>query len=473
MKTECNSGAIEFQALGKREVVADFEGGTITSDGGMLLLAEVERGRGIIRGFSKCFKDHRDPERIEHSVEALMAQRIYALAQGYEDVNDHETLRRDPLLALAAGKADPTGQDRGRARDKGCPLAGKSALNRLELTPADATASSRYQKIVCDGEAVDLFFVELFLSAHAAPPEEITIDVDATEDILHGMQEGRFFHGYYGTYCYLPLYIFCGDFMLCARLRPSNIDASAGTADELKRIVARIRQSWPETRITIRGDSGFAREEIMAWCESEKVQYVLGLAQNKRLNREIAPLLAEAKEEHGRTGQAARRFKDFNYRTLKKTWSRERRVVAKAEHLEKGANPRFIVTSVPSGETAGRELYEKVYCARGEMENRIKEQQLDMFADRTSCATMRANQLRLYQASVAYALVSELRRLGLKGTEMERAQSGTIRLKLLKIGAQIRVSVRRVWLRLSSACPYQALVRTVVENIRKIYPLRV
>jgi hypothetical protein len=473
MKTECTSRTIQFQALGSREVVADFGGGQVSSDAGALLLGEVNRASGIIESFAACFTDHRKADRIEHGVGQLIGQRVYALALGYEDLNDHEKLRQDPLLAALAGKIDPTGGDRRRPRDKGNPLAGKSTLNRLELTPEDATAQSRYQKIVYDGGKIDRFFMDLFLNAHERPPEEIVLDPDATDDPLHGEQEGRFFNGYYGHYCYLPLYIFSGDFLLCARLRPSNIDPSKGALEELQRIVGQIRQRWPKVRIIIRGDSGFCREELMAWCEKEenKVDYVLGLARNKRLVEEIAPLMKEAQEEHAQSKAAARRFKEFQYQT-RKSWSRARRVIGKAEWLEKGANPRFIVTSLCEERWQARELYEKFYCARGEMENRIKEQQLDMFADRTSTGTMRANQLRLWLSSVAYVLVNELRRVGLKGTEMARAQVGTIRTKLLKIGAQIKVSVRRVWARLSSAYPLAELFEKIVNNIRAEYPMK-
>ena len=473
MKAECTTKTIRFQALGTREVVADFGGGPVSSDAGALLLGEVNRATGIIEAFAGCFTDHRDAERLEHTVMHLIGQRVYALALGYEDLNDHEKLRRDPLLAALVGKLDPTGGDRRCERDKANPLAGKSTLNRLELTPENATARSRYQKIVYDAGKIDRFFMDVFLNSHASPPEEIVLDPDATDDPLHGAQEGRFFNGYYGCYCYLPLYIFCGDFPLCARLRPSNIDPARGALEELRRIVRQIRERWPKVRIIVRGDSGFCREELMAWCEKEenKVDYVLGLAKNKRLAREIEPLLKEAQEEHAQSKAAARRFKEFQYQTLD-SWSQARRVVGKAEWLEKGANPRFIVSSLSSEQWEARELYEKFYCARGEMENRIKEQQLDRFADRTSTRTMRANQLRLWLSTAAYALMNELRRVGLKGTEMARAQMGTIRTRLLKIGAQIRISVRRVWVRLSSAYPLAELFERIVENIRTEYPMR-
>ena len=476
MTTECKDKQIEFQVSGSRPLVADFGGGQISSDGGALLLREVDRAMGFLDRFALCFTDHRDPERIEHSAAHLVAQRVYALALGYEDLNDHETLRRDPLLAALVGKPDPSGEDRARERDKGAALAGKSTLNRLELTPAGATAQSRYQKIVCDEEKVERFFVQSFLDVHASAPETITLDLDATDDPLHGNQEGRFFHAYYGGYCYLPLYVFCGDFLLASKLRPAHMDASHGALEEVQRIAAQIRESWPKVRIILRADSGFMREEIMAWCERESQEgrptdYVFGLARNSRLAQEIERQLEHARRKHLATNKPRRCFRDFRYRT-RNSWSRTRRVVGKAEWMDKGANPRFVVTSLPPQEMMARDLYEKLYCARGEMENRIKEQQLDLFADRTSAATMRANQLRLWFSSVAYVLLNHLRHAGLKGTAMEQAQVGTIRVKLLKVGALVRLSVRRVWVRLSSAWPQDALFATVVKNLRRAYPLR-
>ena len=414
--------------------------------------------------------DHRNPALVEHTVEELVGQRLYGLALGYEDLNDHDELRCDPLLATLVGKADVTGEHRVRERDTGKPLAGKSTLNRLELTLAEAGPAERYKKIAVNGEAVDRLLVDLFLQAHDQPPERIVLDLDATDDPLHGKQEGRFFHGFYGTYCYLPLYIFCGEFLLCARLRRANIDASAGAVEELERIINQIRQAWPEVRIVIRADSGFAREQIMAWCEANAVGYVLGLAKNSRLNRALARHLHEAKKLHEQTGQPARVFRDFTYRT-RTSWSRKRRVVGKAEHLSGGPNPRFVVTSLPAGEIDARALYEDHYCARGEMENRIKEQQLYLFADRTSAATMRANQLRLWFSSMAYVLMQALRRLGLQGTSMAKAQCETIRLKLLKIGAQIRITVRKVWVALASSSPYADLFARVWANLQAV-PLR-
>ena len=470
MKTECSPEQLEFHGLGRRAVIGKFDGGKITSDAGGLLLREVEKRTHIQKRLSGCFLDHRKPQFIEHPVESLIKQRVSAIALGYEDLNDHEVLRHDELLALLSDKRDPSGADRVRERDKGKALAGKSTLNRLELTPQGANKKSRYKKVVADPKAMDALLVDLFLESYSSPPKEIVIDADATDDPLHGHQEGHFFHGYYGHYCYLPLYLFCGEHLLCARLRKADQDGAAGTVEEMARIVAQIRSAWPQVRIILRGDSGFCREEIMAWCEGNQVDYVLGLAKNNRLNDAIAPEMAQARAQYEATEKPARVFKDFRYRTLD-SWSRERRVVGKAEYLAKGKNPRFIVSSLSIEEQTGRSLYEGVYCARGDMENRIKEQQLDLFADRTSTHAMRANQLRLYFSSFAYVLVQTLRRLGLEGTDLAKAQCGTIRLKLFKIGARVRVSVRKVWVSFSESYPYAELFQQVFARLQQI-PLR-
>ncbi len=453
MTTECSQFVFGFHPQKRREIRAQFDGGAITSDGGGLLLREVEKRVGMLRQFAACFTDYRNPDLIEHKVEEMVAQRVYGLALGYEDLNDHEELRNDPLLAVLIEKADPSSQV----------LAGKSTLNRLELTKETASRKERYKKIVLDHGAVDRLLVQVFLEAHQEAPQEIILDLDATDDPLHGKQEGRFFHGYYGHYCYLPLYIFCGEFLLCARLRPSNIDAPAGSVEELRRIVAQIRSAWPEVRMVVRGDSGFCREELMGWCEAEGVDYLLGLAKNERLKAEIVKEMEEAKAQYQETGRAARRFQEFVYQT-RDSWSRARRVVAKAEHLEKGENPRFVVTSLSTEAWPAQALYEQRYCARGDMENRIKEQ-LMLFSDRTSTHYLRSNQLRLYFSSVAYVLLQMLRRLGLEGTELAQAQCSSIRLKLLKIGALIRITVRKVWVSLASGYPYVTLFRQVYEKL--------
>ena len=478
--TECKPTELHLHAIGSREVVARFDGGTISSDAGGILLSEIERRTGIIRRFAECFTDHRDSDLIEHSVYDLVAQRVYGLALGHEDLNDHDALRHDPLLAVLVGKTDPTGADRVRDRDKGKALAGKSTLNRLELTPPGADGSSRYKKIVASCAAMENVFVALFLDAHdanattnAAPPERLVLDRDATDDRVHGGQLGRFYHGYYKDYCFLPLYIFCGEHLLCSALRPADIDAAAGSTAHLHRIIALIRAKWPNVKITVRGDSGFCREEIMVWCEQNKIDFVFGLAKNRRLIGAIADELRQAKAQFDKTQQASRVFKDFQYQTLK-SWTRERRVIGKAEYLGGKHNPRFIVTSLTPGEFDAATLYEKQYCARGEMENRIKEQQLYLFADRTSAESMRANQLRLWLSSIAYTLLAALRRLALAGTEMEGSRCDTIRVKLLKIGARVRVTVRKIWISLSEAYPLRELFSRIMANTQRlpVIPLR-
>ncbi len=466
MKTECTGISRPWPARG---------GGAIRRGQDQFrqwraVAARVEQRTHILKRLAGCFVDHRNPDQIEHRVETLIKQRVMGLALGYEDLNDHDALRQDPLLALLSDVADPTGRDRRRTQDKGCALAGKSTLNRLELTPMDADAASRYKKIVANAQAMDDLLVDLFLEAHETAPAEIILDVDATDDPVHGHQESRFFHGYYGNYCYLPLYIFCGEHLLCARLRAADQDGAAGTVDELARMIERLRLSWPETRIIVRGDSGFCREDLMGWCEAHGVDYVLGLAKNSRLNAAIATEMAAAKAQHEATQRPARAFKDFRYQT-RQSWACERRVVGKAEHLAKGENPRFVVTSLSMQALDARALYEDLYCARGDMENRIKEQQLALFADRTSTHEMRANQLRVYFSSFAYVLMQTLRRLGLEGTALARAQCETMRLKLFKIGAHIRLSVRRVWIAFSESYPYGELFAQILSNLQRI-PLR-
>ena len=472
MKTECRPSKYEFQPCGKRKVEGAFDGGSITSDSGSLLAGEAEEKFKIISRFAECFTDHRSAEKVEHTVHHLVSQRVYGLMMGYEDLVDHDDLRKDVLLATVVGKQDPTGMDRSRKREKGIPLAGKSTLNRMELTPADANASHRYKKTVLDEEAVDELLVKFFIEQQRETPKRIFLDADATDDPLHGDQEGKFFHGYYKKYCYLPLYIFCGDFLLTARLKTSDRDASDGTVDELERIVPLIRAAWPEVQIILRGDSGFCREDIMSWCENNDMDYCLGFAKNDRLKAEIALEMLEAKRMHEETGLASRVFKDFRYQTLK-SWSCERRVVGKAEHLDKGANPRFVVTSLSCKDIDARALYEDEYCARGEMENRIKEQQLYLFADRTSTSLIRSNQLRLYFSSIAYVLTNVVRHFALKGTRMARAQCHTIRNKLFKIGAQVKVSVRRIKVSMASGYPYEDIFNAAYNNLLAIRPMRI
>ena len=434
---------MDLQLLKDAKLWADLtDGGAITSDAGALLLGAADRAIKLTERFAACFHDTRRQHLIEHEVVTLLTQRVFGIALGYEDLNDHDELRHDPMMAVLAGKL--------AARREDCaPVAGKSTLNRLELSRLQPT---RYHRISHNPIAIKRLLVELFVDAHERPPQQIILDLDATDDPVHGEQEGRFFHGYYDCYCYLPLYVFCGRHLLAAKLRPASMDAAAGAAQEVARIVAQIRRRWPHVRILVRADSGFAREELMAWCEASGVDFLLGLQKNDRLIAEIASEIVQAEAKSRRTGKPARYFKDFRW-TTRRSWSRERRVVGKAEFTEDEANPRFVVTSLKRAECKPKYLYEKLYCARGDMENRIKECQLDLYADRTSTATMRANQLRLWLASFAYVLLCAVRRIGLHHTPFANASCGTIRLKLLKIGALVRVSVRRIKIAMASSCP--------------------
>lgn len=458
--TECTQSAFEFAAHFSRQVVARFDGGTLTTDSGGLLLRETDRRLNLLPRLAQCFLDGRNSRFVRHSVEQLLSQRTYGLALGYEDLNDHEQLRHDPLLRVLAGKQDI----------EDSPLAGKSTLNRLELS--DGTPN-RYKKITFWKDGIDELLVQVFLESYTTAPVEIVIDVDATDFPLHGEQEGRFFHGYYDSYCYLPLYLFCGEQILCARLRQSNSDAAAGSLAEIQRIVAQIRTAWPQVKIILRADSGFCRNELMSWCEANQVDYVFGLARNQRLRRIIGGQMWEATRQWEQSGKPARVFTEFFYQTKKRKskkgkpggWDRERRVVAKAEHIEGKENPRFVVTSLSAEAWEAQALYERLYCARGEMENRIKEQ-LSLFADRVSDETMRANQMRMYFSAMAYVLVCGLRRLGLRGTEMAQAQVSTIRTRLLKIGARVRVSVRRIYLSMAASYPWRSLFAQVHAQLR-------
>ena len=447
--TECNQETFPFTAHFSRRVQSEFTAGRVSSDGGALLLREADRRINLLGRLGDCFIDGRDPLLIKHGLSEMLAQRIYGLALGYEDLNDHEQLRSDPLLGLLSGKLELEE-----------PLAGKSTLNRLELTGR----SVRYHKISYSAELMDRLLTDVYLESHATAPAQIVLDLDATDIPLYGHQPERFFHGYYDSYCYLPLYIFAGDQLLCARLRPANQDAAAGAVDEVSRIVTQMRQRWPEVSIVLRADSGFCREELMGWCEQNHVDYLFGLARNQRLGKIIGAQMHQAQLLHQSSGKAARVFAEFSYQT-RKSWSCARRVVAKAEYLDKGENPRFVVTSLPAEQWAAQDLYEKFYCARGEMENRIKEQ-MCLFADRLSTDEMKGNQLRLYFSALAYTLMEALRRLGLKGTAWAEAQVDTIRLKLLKIGAIVRVSVRRVLLQLSSAYPWKDLYAHAFHALR-------
>ncbi len=468
--TQCTAPELAFRGLVSRKVVAQFSGHHVTSDAGGLRLREVEAAAGVVRWLAACFVDHRTPATIEHSVAELVAQRVSGLALGYEDLIDHDALRNDSLRAVLVGKLDATAHNRRRQQDRGRALAGKSTLNRLELARFDSQGEDRYHRIVCRPQAVEAALVDLFVDSHVTAPETLVLDLDATDYLLHGQQEGRFFHGYYGGYCYLPLYIFCGHQVLVAKLRPSNVDAAAGAVEEVERVVTQLRARWPEVRIILRADSGFARQELMRWCEDHSVDYVFGLARNVRLEKMIASELEHGRRRWLKSRVASRRFRNLRYRTLK-TWSRARRVGAKAEYLALGANPRFVVTSIAADQMSARELYEDFYCARGDMENRIKEQQMGLFADRTSSSLFCANQLRLWFSSFAYVLFDTLRRLTLPGTALVNAQAWTIRLRLLKTGAVVSLSVRRILSQLPLGCPVEDVFLAACANLRRAGPL--
>ena len=430
-------------------MVASFDGGMLSSDGGVLLLRELDRSMGLTRRLAGCFVDRRDPERIEHSVHTLLSQRVLSLALGYEDLNDHAALRHDPLLSAASDKQD------------GEVLASAPTLNRLELS---SHRTGRYHKVHAEPQKLEDLLLQSGVRTLRRNQREVIIDLDATDDPLHGRQEGRFFHGYYNGYCYLPLYAFIGDAVVWAQLRTANRDASDGTVQALEKIVPSVRRRCPKARIVIRADSGFCREAILAWCEEHDVDYVVGLARNACLLAALEPALCRAREKACLCGGAVRMYHEFDYKT-KTSWSRLRRVIGKAERLDDKDNPRFIVTSL---DRDARELYESVYCARGEMENRIKEQQQDLFADRLSSAGFAANQLRLWLSAFAYLLVERLRAYALKGTELAQATAGTIRLKLFKLAARVEISVRRMRVRLSEASPSRALFAHVWNRLRAL-----
>jgi len=477
-RTHCTQEKFKFQALDGRKVEADFSGGHLSSDGGTLLLREVDGTTKLTRELSECFVDRRSADHIEHPLSVLVAQRVHGIALGYEDINDHERLRYDPLFAVSCGQSDMLGKDRRKAQDKGKALAGKSTLNRLELGASET--QGHYRKIQPDAGKIEELLVKTGVGAIPRKSRVIVLDFDATDDPLHGEQEGRFFHGYYGNYCYLPLYCFCGDIPLWAQLRESNQDGSAGTREALEKILRAIRKRFGRRVVVIvRGDSGFCREELMSWIESQpNVHYCFGLARNKRLQKALEPTFEEVLEDlsypelvlsalaAGALSASepegnARRFTEFAYKT-RTSWSRKRRVIGKAEITNGKENPRFIVTDITGGEdwarsdprfANGQNLYEKFYCARGDMENRIKEQQMDMFADRTSTSMMASNQLRLWFSTFAYFLVSRLRAMALPGTRLAQSTVGSIRVHLMKIAAHVTVSVRRVHVRLASSCP--------------------
>lgn len=437
--TECNTKAISFSRVKRRQVTADFNGGRLTTDAGVLLLREVDQRIGLIDAINESLPDPRDPRYIVHDQREMLVQRIFSIALGYEDLNDQQTLRDDPALQIAAGKP----------ADEESPLASPPTLCRLE-NRVDRKALVEMSKL----------FVERFLASHDKPPDEIVLDFDATDDLIHGQQEGRFYQGYYRHYCFLPLYVFCGGHLLCALLRPSNIDGARYSRAVTKLLVERIRRQWPDVKITIRGDSGFCRWKLMRWCEKNGVDYIFGIGRNKILERRIAPLMEEAEAAFEANGQKQRLFGETDYAAG--TWDRSRRVIMKAERLLEGLNRRFVVTSLPD---EAEQLYDSVYTQRGDMENRIKEQQLMLFADRTSCHDFLANQFRLLLSSFAYVLLYELRESHLAGTELEKAQVHRIRLVLLKVAARVTVSVRRIVLHLSSSYPFQSLFRRVAATL--------
>jgi hypothetical protein len=463
--TDCNSQPLLFPELTARAVTVDFGAGHVSSDGGGVLVGQLDRRYGYLKRFAACFTDHRDGERIEHDLLSLLRQRVYGITQGYEDLNDHDRLCVDPLLASLCGKDDILGRDRRRKKDQGKPLSGKSTLNRLELTPANAGASARYKKIAGDPVALEDFFINEYVRSLKDSTTMVTLDLDATDDPLHGQQEGRFFHGYYGGYCYLPLYIFDGDWPVLAWLRTSNRDASSGAVEKIKKVVTALRKRFSRLQIRLRGDSGFCRDELMVYCELNDVKYLFGLARNPVLERKLQRGLEQARQiSEANAGQPARVFVEMAY--CSQTWHAPRWVIGKAEWTQGEANPRFIITNENMLTLNSRDLYEKDYCGRGNMENRIKEQQLDLYADRTSTGTLCANQLRLWFSTLAYLLLNQLRRVGLSGTELAQATCGTIRTRLLKIGALVRVSVRRIHVSLSSAWPLRSLFSLVAQRLR-------
>jgi hypothetical protein len=476
MSNDIFAQPVLFEDLGPRQVVADFTGGNLSSDGGVLLLRQVDRGLGVCRSLARCFYDRRNPDWVDHQLEQLLAQRIYGLALGYEDINDHQTLRLDPLLATACEKRDPLGRDRLLPAFRGVALAAPSTLNRLELSN---NRDTRCHKLPHDPRQIEACLLELSVRCLPKHAEEIVLDLDAMGHLLHGLQEGRHFNAYYDDYCYLPLYVMAGNVLLWAELRTAEHGAAHGVVRALEQIVAAIRKRCPQARIIVRADSGFCTDEILTWCEKQsQVYYCIGLAKNSVLIERLAPALAQARARHCLVGGATRTFTEFTYQTVSGTWSRERRVIGKAEVTVEGDNPRFVVTNLPEhgfgGQASDRftpaPLYEELYCARGECENVLKQQVLDLQADRMSTHHLASNQLRLWFSAFAYMLVERVRTIGCWGTDLARATAGSIRLKLFKVAAQVKVSVRRVYVQLSTAYPFQALFRRCQERLRQLEP---
>ena len=468
MKTDCTSERLHFGRVGRREIVAEFSGGSLSSDGGALLLRLAEEKTGIVRTFvQRAMLDHRRQSYVTHSLEDLVMQRVFAIALGYEDLNDHDVLRFDSLLAAAMGKRDPLGEER-RPSEVGKPLASSATLNRLELV-SDDPEKDRYRRVQLIVNEAEEFFVDYYVASvnqhHGGPGDWIVLDLDPSDIQLHGKQEGAFYHGYYKGYCYLPLYAFAGEHLLTPHLQTADGDAARNAIPVLERIVPKLREAWPDVGIMVRADSGFCRDALFCWLEENEVDYVIGVARNGRLEKAVAKEVEEAKKLYEETGEPARLFKDLLNWTTLDSWSRERRVVAKAEYLSGKANPRFVVTSFTEAEVEPWQIYEVEFCPRGEAENRIKEQQLDLFGTRASCSTMAGNQIRLFFSGLAYLLVQAIRALGLKGTDLCRAQAGTIRVKLFKIAAAVKVTTRKVWIRLSNYCPFAAVFTRARDNL--------
>jgi hypothetical protein len=477
-----------FEQIKSSPFIVNFQGEAVTSDAGLSLIAELDRKRAITSRLAACFKDYREQNRIEHSLNSLIAQRVYGIIMGYEDINDHEILRHDMMFALAVGKAINSGQE-------SITLAGKSTLNRIEHCPEDVSsmADSRYHRIDHDTSAIETLLVEIFLESYSKPPRQITIDLDVTDDLIHGNQEEAFFNPYYKGYCYAPLYLFCGNNLLAAKLRASNVDPAGGALEELQRVIKQIRAHWPNVKILVRGDSAYSREDIMVWCESEVgIDYIFGLGQNSRLLQLIQPTIGRASQEYSQKIQPIVGFLEtlltpskelkkqsealvknsvwycsLDYQT-EDSWSCRRRVVAKIEYSSSEVKTRFVVTSLPTKKVPPRRLYTEKYCPRGSMENNLKEQKLDIKSDRTSTHTFAGNQLRLWFSSIAYILMNALREQCLAKTELKNATVGTIRIKLLKLGAIITFNSQRVLVAITSACPYKDIFATAYNYLSRL-----
>ena len=485
--TDCIPEQFNFGKVKGRNVIANFKGGTLTSDGGLVLVAELDKKRQITARFAECFTDYRRQGYVEHSVTDLVAQRVYGLIQGYEDLNDHDKLRADPVFAIALGKLSHT-------ESKTVLLAGKSTLNRLEYCPETVIdqTDSRYHRISHNPKRIEKLLVELFLESYRQPPRSIVLDLDVTDDQVHGSQEQTFFNTYYGGICYAPLYIFCGHHLLAAKLRPSNVDPASGALEELQRVIGLIREQWTQTQILIRGDSAYSRDEIMSWCEAQTgVDYVFGLATNNQLRMRADDVIKKAIADYEQRLSPATSFleqlfqpeEDLTvveeivpgsvwYRSLcyktQASWSRSRRVVTKVAYDSQGLKMRFVVTSLKASKIPPAKLYTEKYCPRGEMENRIKEQQLELFSDRTSTHTFEGNQLRLWFSAIAYVLMQAFRASCLARTPLATATVGTIRILLLKLGARVLSSVRRVLISISSSCPYQDIFAIAYQRIQAL-----